>query len=354
MKPDSDLIKKFLKNQCTDAEAEAVEVYFKEHPDELDQYIPLDDWLADSKMHVDLTVSERILQRIRKTYKTSNAPYRTKPFVRYAVAASFIGILTFAGLKWLTERDRQPTQGTTAVTPVTVSTQKLETIENNTGQVMQERLSDHSLVTVYPNSSLQYLSVFEGNKRDLYLKGKAKFKVSKDPSKPFTVYAAGISTTALGTEFLITVKDNQQVSVALMEGSVKVASQHKADSNEFVVLRPGDKLVVSSGQFLHYSLMHTADRKPTNSLTKSAEKDKPVPEENNLVFKNEPLKDVLKRVEEKFGVTINYEQAPGLEEKLFTGTFLETDDLEFIIKMISHLHGLKYSIEEKQVTISMQ
>jgi transmembrane sensor len=353
MKPDRKLIEKFLKDQCTEAEAEVVQAYFKEHPEELEQCIPLTDWLADNKKPLGITVSERILQCIREAYKPSKYVFITRSFARCAVAASLIGIIIFAGVKLFTGKGMPMAEGTTAATQPTNSTQELEKMENKTEQVMQVRLSDNSLVSVYPNSSLHYLPVFEGDKRELYLKGKAKFKVSKDPSRPFTVYAAGISTTALGTEFLVTVKDNQQVSVALMEGRVKVGPQYKTGDHEFVVLRPGDELVVNSGQFIHYSLLHNPGRKENKTVVKSAGKNEPEKEENKLLFKNGQLKDVFRRIEETFGVTINYEKAPGIEEKLFTGTFLKKDNLEFIIKVISHLHGLKYSIEGNSVTISM-
>lgn len=353
MKPDRKLIEKFLRDQCTDAEAEVVQAYFNEYPGELEKYLPLKDWLADRKERLDTTASERMVQGIRASYKPSKPAFITRSFARYAVAASLIGIMVVAAMKLFNGKGRKVTEGTPAVTQITGSRQELKILENKTRHVMQVRLSDNSLVTVYPNSSLDYLPVFEGNKRELYLTGKAKFKVSKDPSRPFTVYAAGISTTALGTEFLVTVKDHQQVSVALMEGSVKVGSLHKADNNKFVVLRPGDELVVSSGQFSQYSLLHDASKNHNPSVIKSTGRDMPAKEENKLVFKNEQLKAVLKKIEEKFGVTINYEKAPGMEEKLFTGTFLEGDNLEFIIKMICHLHGLKYSIEGNSVTISM-
>ena len=43
MELNKEIFEKFLSNQCTDSEADEVLAYFKEHPGELEQYIPVDD-----------------------------------------------------------------------------------------------------------------------------------------------------------------------------------------------------------------------------------------------------------------------------------------------------------------------
>ncbi|MCH5596453.1 FecR family protein [Niabella ginsengisoli] len=134
----------------------------------------------------------------------------------------------------------------------------MQTIDNKTGKVMQITLSDCSVVALYPNGILQYLPAFEENRRILYLNGKARFDVRKDKVRPFTVYASGIATTALGTRFIISVLDDKQVSVTLKEGIVKVSPEHGRDTSMHVLLRPGDQLIVNSRKFHSYSLTHEA------------------------------------------------------------------------------------------------
>ena len=219
---------------------------------------------------------------------------------------------------------------------------------------MRVRLSDSSVATLYPGSSLQYLPVFEESKRDLYLKGKAQFKVTKNTLRPFTVYAGGIATTVLGTRFLVTEHPNKKVSVMLMEGRVRVWSQQTADSNRSVILNPGDEVAVTVGQFSNYSLMHNTGGNRENALgeTTAITNTEPDDSTNTLVFKNNKLKDVFKKIEEKFGVTINDEKAQGINEKIFTGKFLEGDSLDFIARTICNFYDLQYRIEGRIVTIT--
>ena len=354
MELNKELFEKFLRNQCTDPEASAVVAHFKEHPDELDQYIPLDDWWADDASPLNRTASERILQNIRGSYEPVKRPNATRIIIRYAVAASLIIIVVKIGIKLFTGTTKPATEATVASTQQIAEGQKLKTVENKRKQAIRIRLSDSSVATLYPNSSLQYLPLFEKNKRDLYLKGKAQFKVAKNPLRPFTVYTGGIATTALGTKFLVTEQQNYKVSVMLMEGMVRVWSQHRADSNRSVILNPGDEVAVTDGQFSNYSLVHNAGGNRNSALADATAIAKNEPDDpmNTLVFKNNKLKDVFKKIEEKFGVTINDENARGIKGKIFTGKFLERDSLDFIVRTICNFYDLQYRIEGRIVTIT--
>ena len=85
MELDKEIFEKFLSNLCTDSEAEEVLAYFKEHPGELEQYIPVDDWIAEDKTPLNVTVSERILQRIRESYEPVKRANVARRIARYAV-----------------------------------------------------------------------------------------------------------------------------------------------------------------------------------------------------------------------------------------------------------------------------
>lgn len=348
MKPNRALIEKFLRNECTDKEAALVQKYFEEYADELENYMPIKDWLADKNQSLNLALSERILQRVQETYGKAGKGALIKKLVRYAAAASFIGIVVLTGIQLITGTGGSESQNKVITIIKENSAQILEKTENKTDREMQIHLSDGSEVTISPNSSLQYLSEFEKDRRDLYLKGRALFVVHKDSARPFTVYASGIATTALGTSFWISELDSHKVSVKLIEGSVKVRQNGR---NDLVLLRPGDELVADSGRFSNYSIKNNSEK---IQHTTTIKKMNVVKEQNSLVFKNHQLKDVFARVEGKFSVTVNYEAAVGIEQKLFTGTFLENDTLEFICKTICGLHNLRYKIDGSVVIISKQ
>ena len=140
----------------------------------------------------------------------------------------------------------------------------------------------------------------------------------------------------------------------LMEGMVRVWSKDTADGDRSVILNPGDEMAVMGGQFSSYSLIHSVGENRNNALARSRSmaEDEPDDAMNDLVFKNKKLQDVFKKIEEKFGVTIDDENAPGIKEKLFTGRFLEGDSLDFIAKTVCNLYGLQYRIEGNTITIT--
>lgn len=354
MELNKEIFEKFLRNQCTDAEAAEVLAYLKEYPDVLEQYIPVDDWLTKDTSTLDTELSDRMLLRIKETYEPVRRASVTKLMIRLAAAAALIGAIVLAGIKLLPGTTRPTTEGTVVSTLPKASAPEFKVVENKTKKTMQIKLSDGSLATLYPNSSLQYFPMFENNKRDLYLKGKAQFKVSKDPLRPFTVYAEGIATTALGTRFLVTEQQHKKVSVMLMEGMVKVWSKNSTDGDRSVILNPGDEVAVTGGEFSSYSLVHNVDGNRNNALarSRSTTEDETDDATNDLVFKNKKLQDVFKKIEERFGVTIDDENAPGIKEKLFTGRFLEGDSLDFIAKTVCDLYGLQYRIEGDTITIT--
>lgn len=72
--------------------------------------------------------------------------------------------------------------------------------------------------------------------------GQADFQVNSDKKKPFVVYAAGGSVTAVGTRFQVRTKGSG-VSVVLLEGIVKVDSPKSENGTRVTaMLEPGQRL----------------------------------------------------------------------------------------------------------------
>jgi len=106
--------------------------------------------------------------------------------------------------------------------------------ENNEGLVEQTNnsnkpqiitLSDGSSVLLQPNSKLSYPKIFTGNERKVYLSGEGFFEISKNPKKPFFVYANEIVTKVVGTSFRVKAySDQPDVEVLVRTGKVRVKS----------------------------------------------------------------------------------------------------------------------------------
>jgi ferric-dicitrate binding protein FerR (iron transport regulator) len=126
-----------------------------------------------------------------------------------------------------------------------VAVQYIEKV-NNRGLRSTFQLGDGTIVQMNANSKLRYPSTFDGQEtRDVELEGEAFFDVAHDVSKPFTVQSKDVSTTALGTSFNVRSYDNNPVSIALVNGKVKV-STGAVDKAQHVFLESGQGAKLSS------------------------------------------------------------------------------------------------------------
>src|SRR3546814_6765754 len=74
------------------------------------------------------------------------------------------------------------------------------------------------------------------------LSGRAFFKVAHNPSRPFTVTAAGKRVRAIGTAFEVSMNGGE-VAVVLAEGKVRVEEVEKAGNG--TDMTPGRQLVIT-------------------------------------------------------------------------------------------------------------
>jgi len=116
-------------------------------------------------------------------------------------------------------------------------------LRTSVGQRTTVTLPDKSVVTLdtdtvlrLHNSTAQRLVSLE--------RGRAYFRVAKDPSRPFIVAAAGHKVRAIGTAFDVAV-DRGRLEVTLVEGRVKVETpSQKKQVAQTAELQPGQRLAV--------------------------------------------------------------------------------------------------------------
>src|SRR5690606_21077562 len=108
-------------------------------------------------------------------------------------------------------------------------------------------LPDGSVVMLSSRSELAYDAGFGSQSRDLRLVGEALFHVAKRADKPFTVYANGFATTALGTEFFVSTREAGMTRIRLLSGRVVVQS---TSTSQFSVadtyMKPGEELRIDA------------------------------------------------------------------------------------------------------------
>jgi transmembrane sensor len=136
---------------------------------------------------------------------TSVVPIQRRSFLRYAVAASVIGLLGLTA--WFGVE-----QGIFGNDETTISNFELahKTVT----------LPDGSSVTLARNTTLSYHADFEEN-RQLTFEGRAFFDIERDEAHPFQISTAFGDVTVLGTEFDVATASTY-TRVNVQEGTVRL------------------------------------------------------------------------------------------------------------------------------------
>lgn len=167
-------------------------------------------------------------------------------------------LLLIAGSAWLVYSvwKKQPVVVSTNPEKNVDSTQwkqKQETIPvagltARTGRVGRKRtvLPDGSVAWLNARSELKYPAQFSGNSRHVYVEqGEVFFSVVKDAAHPFIVHTGSVTTTVLGTSFVVKQSfEKNTLEIIVKTGKVKVEKFNKSGAHALVArdLLPSDQL----------------------------------------------------------------------------------------------------------------
>jgi ferric-dicitrate binding protein FerR (iron transport regulator) len=271
---------------------------------------------------------------------------------RFAVAAAVLMVVGVGAAYFFKNNRQQPVVATTEKTTDDILTVVQHEV-NTTGKEKSITLSDGTVIVLFNNSELTYRKPF--TKRDVTLSGKALFKIAKDSTRPFRVESGAITTTALGTEFIVTaVPNDQQMTVRLYNGRVVIKPVEKANNlmKKDVYLSPGQ-------EFVYGPNTTTVRTFGANNNVKLNKDNKSVVDNPSLpsntkgswhMYNNQPLAQVLDHLSSIYGVLIVYEQKD-VQQKYFVGQFKTTDSIEIILKLITKANKLKYTREDSTYII---
>jgi transmembrane sensor len=130
------------------------------------------------------------------------------------------------------------------------------TIQTERGERREVALADGSIVEVDPQTRLRV--VFEDHVRRVSLEsGRALFRVTKNPARPFLVQADGITVRAVGTAFAV---DHRQdgLIVTVAEGKVGVFVK-ETSTPEPRLLSPNSEPASARGEAVPQPRMRNAD-----------------------------------------------------------------------------------------------
>lgn len=167
-------------------------------------------------------------------------------------------------------------------------------------------LPDSSRIILKPDSRVSYPETFLTEQREVYLSGEAFFKVTKDPKRPFLVFANDLVTKVLGTSFTINARNKtQKTTVEVSEGKVSVFRQR-----DFLQTR-SQKVLQSKGVVLTSNQKLVFEEKSANMLkTLRDEPEVIVSGEKPKLFDfvNTPASVVLDDLKEAYQVDIIFDK----------------------------------------------
>lgn len=207
-----------------------------------------------------------------------------------------------------------------------------EEVQTAYGTRTNLELPDGSVVCLNSGSSLRFASNLAQNReRRVELKGEGYFQVAKDTKKPFIVDVEKLSVEALGTAFNVNAYEPaSEIDVVLIEGKVAVRAETDEKSGTEVILEPN--------QLARYDVAE-------NNLLKEQVSDAGKYTgwtEGKLVFLDDPIMEVVRRMENWYNVDIQLKDER-LKDYRFTGTFVN-ESLEEILNTLSLTSPLHYEI----------
>lgn len=210
-------------------------------------------------------------------------------------------------------RDRKPTEIPTFNTLVIPSCYTYTII-----------LDDSTEVLLNANSQLRYPVKFTGDKREVFLKGEAYFKVSKS-HKPFIVTADETYIKVYGTEFNIQSFGNNRVKTVLVSGSVGVGLKRNLREK---MIKPNQMTIVDSQN----GAIEISDVDVKNHTAWIA---------GYFRYDSQKIGDAIDELSRWYGVEFKFSD-PKESEEVITALFEKSSNLDKILLTIEKATALKF------------
>ncbi len=271
--------------------------------------------LAEAKpaRYVDADASAAMLSVITAA-TTARARRRPSPLFGLAAAAALVMAVGFSA---------RPGAWTTVTVPL--------------ADRAQITLPDGSEVDLDAGTTLRYRQDFRGwgwgagaRVRTVALEGSAFFKVVS-AAQPFEVHSYNAVVRVLGTEFSVDARKDDQAGtmVAVAEGRVSVRGSGEADAT--VALTPGERSVV-------------ADAQETATAASSISVDRVAPwRTGGLVVIDEPLRQFVRAVERRYGVSITLPADRSVGERRATFYYPTAVPIERVLSDLATTQQLRWS-----------
>ena len=272
-----------------------------------------ENWSENKNLSV---VFERIKQKIAEAKPVISLKFRVLRFYTRAAAVLLIPLLIYSFYSTFYPKDTQRQESSVEIfSPL--------------GARTRFELPDGTKGWLNSGSSLKYTTDFNEN-RNVRLTGEAWFDVVHDEKMPFLVHTRSLDIVDLGTKFNVAAYADENVTdVVLQEGKVEINGNNGVFQ---VSLNPNEK-------FIFNRKSKKGKIQTVNAEQFSAWKD------GLLVFRNEPLSEVLKQVGRWYNVNIILTDKD-LAKFRYRATFQE-EQVEEVIRLISLTVPIKYTFDNR-------
>ncbi|MDD3359819.1 MAG: DUF4974 domain-containing protein [Parabacteroides sp.] len=192
------------------------------------------------------------------------------------------------------------------------------------GTYTQVNLPDDSKVWLNAGSSIKYPTRFKKGSREVSLNGEAYFEVESDRKNPFTVHTSHVDVRATGTVFNVEAYPTDSIaSVTMVRGKLGVTMNNQSQ----IGLIPGERASFNK-----------------NTLQCRIEKTDPYKwyawKDGLMVFRDDPLEYVFKRLGQTFNVEIKVMDKE-IANQLYRATFRE-ESLSEILRLLKISAPIRY------------
>ncbi|GAB3912428.1 FecR family protein [Larkinella knui] len=214
---------------------------------------------------------------------------------------------------------------------------------NEASQIMHIQLADGSRVDLQKGGRLRYRKDLAGAQREVYLTGEAFFDVTKNPKKPFVVYANGLVTKVLGTSFRIKAPvDAPTVTVDVKTGRVSVypnqPSRVHDPESKGMVLMPNQQVVFQrEAETLNKQLVE----RPLPLIPKK--------DMQRFVFEDASVDRVFTAIERAYGIDIIFDEE--VMQYCTLTMSIDSEDLFQKLDVICKVLDARYKLIDAQIVI---
>lgn len=272
---------------------------------------------------------ERCWKVVRQRMDALNPPRRRPLWHVVAAVAAVVAPLLFLAVAGYNRTTRAGRAEALASMP------QLVECTTSYGEMRRIVLPDSTQVVLDAGTVLIYPERFYGARREIYLSGKANFRVTHDAEHPFIVQTTNLRTEVLGTVFCVnSYADEPYAEVTLCEGSVRVNGNRSASEG----------FVLTSGEQLHYDRQSGVFSRQNVSID-----DATAWEQGELVFRREGLHAIIRVLERRYGIKV-YLSSERHNKDLLTLRIAPGSTADEAIRMIAQLiPGLHFRFDEKNV-----